>query len=51
MTKNTAVPPAPAAMEPRWLQGGELTAWMSMARVLARLLPALERERWSATPT
>lgn len=44
MTKNTAEPPAPAAAEPRWLQGGELTAWMSMARVMARLLPALERE-------
>ncbi|MEU4092476.1 MarR family transcriptional regulator [Streptomyces sp. NPDC026673] len=43
MTKNTAASPA-AAAEPRWLRGGELTAWMSMARVLSRLLPALERE-------
>lgn len=44
MTKNTPAGPASAAGEPRWLQGGELTAWMSMARVLSRLLPALERE-------
>ncbi|MDX3096621.1 MarR family transcriptional regulator [Streptomyces sp. ME01-24h] len=44
MTKNTAAPPPSGEAEPRWLQGGELTAWMSMARVMARLLPALERE-------
>jgi DNA-binding MarR family transcriptional regulator len=47
MTKNTGGrPPAAttAAAEPRWLQGGELSAWMSLARVLALLPPALERQ-------
>jgi DNA-binding MarR family transcriptional regulator len=44
MTKNTGEPPVPDAAEPRWLRGGELSAWMSMARVLTRLLPALERQ-------
>ncbi|MEU6343901.1 MarR family transcriptional regulator [Streptomyces sp. NPDC046977] len=44
MTKNpdTSQDEVTAA-EPRWLRGEELATWMSMARVLTLLLPALER--------
>ncbi|MGW1885989.1 MarR family winged helix-turn-helix transcriptional regulator [Streptomyces sp. NPDC001970] len=43
MTKNTGGRPA-TTTEPRWLQGGELSAWVSLARVLTLLPPALERQ-------
>ncbi|MFF3560676.1 MarR family winged helix-turn-helix transcriptional regulator [Streptomyces sp. NPDC002574] len=44
MTENPNGPRSQEAVEPRWLRGGELAAWMSMSRVLTLLLPALERE-------
>jgi DNA-binding MarR family transcriptional regulator len=43
MTNDTAGRPAPGIAQTRWLQESELAAWMSMGRVLTRLLPALER--------
>lgn len=43
MTKNPDESQDEVAAEPRWLRGDELATWMSMARVLTLLLPALER--------
>lgn len=45
MTKNTeGRPSAATGAEPRWLKGDELSVWMSLARVLTLLPPALERQ-------
>ncbi|MGW3248931.1 MarR family winged helix-turn-helix transcriptional regulator [Streptomyces sp. NPDC001070] len=44
MTTNKGGPPAATTAEPRWLRGGELSAWMSLARVLTLLPSALERQ-------
>ncbi|MFD3452570.1 MarR family winged helix-turn-helix transcriptional regulator [Streptomyces sp. NPDC058691] len=43
MTENPDASRDQEAAEPRWLRGDDLAAWMSMARVLTLLLPALER--------
>ncbi|MDX3077823.1 MarR family winged helix-turn-helix transcriptional regulator [Streptomyces sp. MI02-7b] len=44
MTMNLDESRDEKAAEPRWLRSDELSAWMSMARVLTLLLPALERQ-------
>ncbi|MEV4757841.1 MarR family transcriptional regulator [Micromonospora sp. NPDC049559] len=44
MTENAGAQRSGGEAEPRWLRGGELSAWKSMARVLTTLVPALERQ-------
>jgi DNA-binding MarR family transcriptional regulator len=44
MTKDTGEQRAVDVGRPRWLKGDEVSAWMSMSRVLTLLPPALERQ-------